>query len=253
LDRPVRSAKSTVRLWTPPDPPSYLRVSATNIVNEGILTAGSGGLMKLAAPNVDLSRSGLQIAPVPALRQYNNVFTIILSGCRIYDYFWVNQPDHEQQPDHSVGSLIVSPLNRISYTPVQLPINPPYPPFNPDQVVSFLLGVGLLHQLPRSTNWSSTNQDMSTTNVTLRLRISFKRSLWVAPVGHVEGVVRFFDSDRPAEPFQDRFGADKAISTNLVTVAPEQASIYFVDSWVRDESRFLHEFTRFTMPARRII
>src|SRR5215472_13586180 len=47
--------------------PSYLLASATNIINEGTLIAGSGGLMRLQGDNVNLSRSGIEIAPVSAL------------------------------------------------------------------------------------------------------------------------------------------------------------------------------------------
>jgi hypothetical protein len=103
--------------------PSFLRVSATNIYNEGLLTAGSGGLMRLAGTNVDLSRSGLQISPVPALGSFNGVNTnYFVPDAGIYDYFWgqTNQTMNSSQIIRS-ASLIVSPLNGIQYTPVTLP------------------------------------------------------------------------------------------------------------------------------------
>ena len=50
-------------------PISYLLISATNIVNQGTLAAGAGGLMILNGSGVDLSRSGLEITPVVGQRQ----------------------------------------------------------------------------------------------------------------------------------------------------------------------------------------
>src|ERR1041385_7582160 len=69
--------------------PSFLLVYATNIINEGTLTAGSGGILRLVGTNVNLSRSGIQIAPLAALGSQNGVFTnYFIPDVGIYDHYW---------------------------------------------------------------------------------------------------------------------------------------------------------------------
>src|SRR5438309_10627198 len=54
--------------------PSFLLVSATNIINEGTLTSGSAGIMRLEGTNVNLARSGIQIQPISGVGSYNEPF-----------------------------------------------------------------------------------------------------------------------------------------------------------------------------------
>src|SRR5262249_6363786 len=55
--------------------PSFLLVSATNIQNEGTLTAGSAGILRLEGENLDLARSGIQIQPISGIGSQNGVLT----------------------------------------------------------------------------------------------------------------------------------------------------------------------------------
>ena len=68
---------------------SYLLISATNIVNQGTLAAGAGGLMILNGSGVNLSRSGLEITPI--VGQPNGPVgngTNFVPDIAIYDQFW---------------------------------------------------------------------------------------------------------------------------------------------------------------------
>src|SRR5512138_3308450 len=47
-----------------PTDPSYLWVHATNIVNKGILRVGANGWLSLVGSNINLSRGGLEVAPI---------------------------------------------------------------------------------------------------------------------------------------------------------------------------------------------
>jgi hypothetical protein len=67
---------------------SYLLVSATNIVNQGTLAAGAGGLMILNGSGVNLSRSGVEITPIVGVGSPGNS-TNFSSDTAIYDEYWV--------------------------------------------------------------------------------------------------------------------------------------------------------------------
>ena len=47
-----------------PSDPSYLWVHATNIVNKGILRVGANGWLRLVGTNINLTRGGLEVAPI---------------------------------------------------------------------------------------------------------------------------------------------------------------------------------------------
>lgn len=64
-DRPRQPAEDFVNKATGTIVGSiWLLISATNIVNEGILTAGADGLVRLEGKTVNLRRSGLQVEPL---------------------------------------------------------------------------------------------------------------------------------------------------------------------------------------------
>jgi len=98
--------------------PSYLLVSATNLINEGELTAGAGGILRLAGTNVNLSRSGVQIAPIAGLGSFNGVFTNwFLPDVGIYDEYWgqSNQVMDSSIIIRSGGALVVSPFSFVNF------------------------------------------------------------------------------------------------------------------------------------------
>ncbi len=64
VDGPTKSGQYTYLT-------SYLLISATNIVNQGILAAGANGLMVLNGSGVNLSRSGLEISPIQGIGSIN--------------------------------------------------------------------------------------------------------------------------------------------------------------------------------------
>ena len=64
-DRPRQPAEDFVNKATGTIQGSvYLLVSATNLVNEGLMSAGPNGLVRLEGKNVNLTRSGLQVEPL---------------------------------------------------------------------------------------------------------------------------------------------------------------------------------------------
>jgi hypothetical protein len=66
---------------------SQLLVSATNIVNKGLLTAGPNGLLILNGSGVNLSRSGLEITQLAGSGTVNTT-TNFTPDTAIYDEYW---------------------------------------------------------------------------------------------------------------------------------------------------------------------
>src|SRR5678810_926609 len=69
---------------------SRLLVSATNIINEGLLTAGHAGLIRFEGTNVNLARSGVLIEALQGLGSFNrSIFTnFYIPDVGIYDVYW---------------------------------------------------------------------------------------------------------------------------------------------------------------------
>jgi hypothetical protein len=69
--------------------PSYLWVHATNILNEGLLSVGANGWLKLAGTNIDVSRSGLEVQDISqsAVGSFN-FGTNFFPDVGIYDRWW---------------------------------------------------------------------------------------------------------------------------------------------------------------------
>jgi len=66
---------------------SKLLISATNIINKGLLSAGPYGKMLLVGSGVNLSRSGLEITPLVSIPNGNGA-TNFSPDIAIYDEYW---------------------------------------------------------------------------------------------------------------------------------------------------------------------
>jgi hypothetical protein len=67
---------------------NYLLISATNIVNQGTLTAGPSGQMTLQGSGVNLSRSGLEITPLVGQGSGTVLTSFFVPDVGIYDEYW---------------------------------------------------------------------------------------------------------------------------------------------------------------------
>ena len=102
-------------------PVSYLLISATNIVNQGTLAAGAGGVMILNGSGVDLSRSGLEITPV--VGQQNGPVgngTNFIPDVAIYDQYWFGGTNTHIFPgaqiwNRKTGTVGVANFNGVGF------------------------------------------------------------------------------------------------------------------------------------------
>ncbi len=92
-------------------PQGYLWVSATNIVNKGVLEADAASEIKLAGTNVNLSRSVVEIAPISGIGSVNGV-GVFSPDTAIYDEYWAqtNRNDLQSQAIWDGTTAILPPF-----------------------------------------------------------------------------------------------------------------------------------------------
>lgn len=94
--------------------PSYLLISATNIVTQAgsvssgaSMVVGANGQMKLEGRNIDLSRSGLEVTPVWVEAFSSSVYddppTRFLPDLAVYDQIWAQSSFSQANPVGSAG------------------------------------------------------------------------------------------------------------------------------------------------------
>jgi hypothetical protein len=103
-------------------PGSYLLISATNIVNQGTLAAGAGGLMILNGSGVNLSRSGLEITPIvgEGSRPVGNG-TNFVPDIAIYDQFWFGGTNTHTFPGAQIWNLKTDTVGVANFNGVGFP------------------------------------------------------------------------------------------------------------------------------------
>jgi len=95
---------------------SYLLVEASNIVNQGTLSVGAGGLMHLVGTNVNLGFSGTGVEVITPQGSFNDAPTtnMFIPDVAVYDNYWA-----QTNMNIDTGSIIQqsggvrSPLHRV--------------------------------------------------------------------------------------------------------------------------------------------
>lgn len=97
---------------------SYLLVHATNIINQGILSVGGGGMLQLVGSNVNLGYSGLGVEVITPQGSFNQVPTTndFFPDIAVYDNYW-----GQTNMNIDTAAIILpsggvrSPLHRVTY------------------------------------------------------------------------------------------------------------------------------------------
>jgi hypothetical protein len=82
------SAASSIGKQTQTVPVGYLLVSATNIVNKGILSADAYSEILLTGSNVDVSRSTVEIVPIAGSEASANTSSAFTGAAGVFDQYW---------------------------------------------------------------------------------------------------------------------------------------------------------------------
>jgi hypothetical protein len=230
---------------------SQLLVSATNIINEGILTAGAAGIVRLVGTNVNLARSGVLIEALTGLGSYNvSIFTnFYIPDVGIYDLYWgqsnqvANSRNIIRQP--AGGPLIVtSPSSLVDFPPPR----PPIIRFFGNVIVQLVNPVGDFYtNTLATTNLMITNMTGSATTTNVPLTNVVQAVFIGLPQGGADWGVRFFPSEDPQNPFNTVSVGISVSETNVVTVGQDAITLYLTDTLASTTNRgILTNFTTST-------
>lgn len=219
--------------------PSYLLVTATNLLNEGSLIAGAGGLLRLVGTNVNLTRSALQIQPIEAQGSGPIGTNYFAPDVGIYDRYWgqTNQTMLSSTIIQAGGAVVRSPSSRVNFHLVPIPGN---------RWVTLQNPVGDFYTNTMSTtNISVTNSTGIVTVTNLPLTNLVQAAFIGLPAeGDFSWGVRFFPSSNPLNPLNTISLAIALNTTNGVTAGPSQATLFLVDTLASETNRSM--LTNFT-------
>jgi hypothetical protein len=212
---------------------SYLQVSATNIINQGLLSTGPGGLLQITGTNVNLSRSGLGVGDFAGFgRGSVNGETNFLPDTAIYDNYWgqTNATFNTGGIINYFGSVLyaISPVHGVSTGGPLLQTQ--IGAFGPVSAAYTNVGGGITLTL--------TNMTGDVTNMFFPTNIS-RQAVFVAPpnTANFSIGIRFYPSSIATNPMQTVAIEMAATQTNVVVAADQINTIYYVDTLASETNR----------------
>jgi hypothetical protein len=207
-------------------PVGYLWVSATNIVNKGILSADGFSEIKLTGSTVDIHRSTIEIVPPvgPGLGLVAITTSNFIPDAGIFDQYWVQSGITNMNSSTIWNGLsAASPIFNVSAPcgVVNLPAR--IGPFIPAVSDSTNIFAGFLAL-------TATNLDGSTTNILLATNIIRQAVFIYLTDSNITGQVRFSPSPIPTNFFMTVAVELATPSINFATLALETNSIFLVDT-----------------------
>lgn len=221
---------------------SLLYVSATNIVNQGTLTVGAGGLMQLTGTNVNLSRGGFGVLSVDSdpilLGSYNDSPAVgqFYPDLAVADYYWA-----QTNATFRIENLI-SPFGIVT-TPTHavqgiFPGTSVY--FNgnvqlamiPDQVAA-------ISNVLRFATVVVTNITGDVTNFLAPSNV-VQQAVFVAMPGFPAAIdLSFLPSTQPTNNYESAFLTLSVPMTNVISGAVQDNTVYFQDTLAGEADRGL--------------
>jgi len=204
----------------------YLWVSATNIVNKGVLEADAASEIKLAGTNVDLSRSYVQIESITGTGSINNVPTNAYTpDTAIYDEYWAQT----NRPDLDSGAI-------WDGTTAILPPHVPFPVAEPCGAAGNAM-LAFSPAVADSTNYAVgfllltvTNQQGTPSQVLVATNIIYQAAFVNITDPNITGTIGFTPSAIPTNNFQ-------TVSVELRTAFGD--TLFLVDTLASDPGRGL--------------
>lgn len=204
---------------------SIFTVEATNLVNQGILTVGAGGLMQLTGGNVNLSRGGfgvLSINDSAARRSYNYPLEgRFAPDVAITDDYW-----EQTNMTFNVANLlspngVVTPRHDVQTVgggvgPAQF------------RLESFYYGA--ISNVVRTTTMSLTNIDGSFTNFQVPSNIVKQVAFVAVPYGSGEPSITFTPSSQFTNNYHSVYVTLRLPTTNTILGTPSETTVYLQDT-----------------------
>jgi len=206
---------------------SYLLISATNIVNKGLLAAGPNGEIILNGSEVDLSRSELEITPLVGRTGGISTSTNFTPDTAIYDEFWQAAVSNKVTVTGSPwdGTTVAA----FTFYNVQEPCGEIAPsitigPLTPQLADSLETDYG-------SNNVVTTNSDLVTTESHPAYSNIVRQAIFVLVSDtNIIPSDRFGQKLNATNLFNPRAVQFATVSTNVVTGMLETNTIYLVDT-----------------------
>ncbi len=210
--------------------PNFLLISATNIVNRGLLSIGANGRMELVGTNVDLSYSRLRVVPIQGMGSpYDTNY--FQPDIAIYDEYW----GQTNMIFNSAALYEVFGPNAVATSPNHFVMYPDgfsgYERVGPFTAIGsfYSNAVGIM-------SVTVTNRDGSTTNVAVPTNI-VKQAVFVGVANpSIIADIRFSPSSLPTNYMQTVSVGIFATTTNA-TGGVDQHAIYFVDRLASETNR----------------
>ena len=203
--------------------PAYLLISATSIINDGLLEVSANGRMELTGTNVSLRNSRLQVLPISGVGSANGTNSFD-PDAGIYDNYWgwTNMQFDSSAIYQIAGANVtaVSPTHRVQF---------PGGFFGTARVGPFSAVTACYTNVAGVLTLTVTNQNGSTTNVLVPTNI-VKQAAFVGPAANMGVQVRFSDSTNPTNAMKTVSVELSVALTNYVTGGDDLMTLYLVDT-----------------------
>ncbi|MGO8838623.1 MAG: glycoside hydrolase family 44 protein [Limisphaerales bacterium] len=226
---------------------SYLLVSATNIVNKGLLNAGANGEIVLSGANVNLSHgTGLQIIPIGASPTAVNTSTNFSPDTAIYDEYWLASGTNLTVTGSPWnGSALGNFFGYNVGEPCGVAGNVILGPTNVNLIDSISTNLGPYGVA--TTNYNPGNNTVTYSSVTIYTNVYHQAVfVYTGTNNGITGQTRFYSNNNGANGFIVTNGFDfvtvqlAAQSTNVVTAQAQTNCIYLLDEFANSTNQGLN-------------
>jgi hypothetical protein len=215
---------------------SYLWVTASNIVNQGTMSVGGNGWLRLIGTNVNVSRSAIEVTGLTPQGSFNNLpATNFFPDVAITDVYWgpppTNPPPLTSFNSVNVwdGTIATAPSSQVQFGPG-----------GPWGFTGFSEITTVTDSLSNATDLvglTLTNMDGSTTNLMVPTNI-VKQAVFIAlsdPA--LSAAVKYFPSSDPRNPYQTICVKLSLSSIDVISGNPTFTSLYFYDTLAAETNR----------------
>lgn len=209
---------------------SLLSIEATNLINEGIITVGAGGLGKLTGVDVDLSWGAFGVVSVDAdpilLGSFNEVpsTNMFMPDTAITDIYWGQDLD----------DLTINVANILTPNGVRTPSHRVQaPPPVADRYTQFSLSSFYFDGISNVTRWASitvTNIDGDSETIQVPTNVVKQGVFLSVPPGIEDVDISFVPSSQPTNDYSSVCITVQFPYTNVLTEEVGGTTIYFQDT-----------------------
>jgi hypothetical protein len=205
--------------------PNYLYVNATNIINKGLLSAGVNGVLRIEGEEIDLSRGGLEIAPMIGGSSMNVPTNTFYPDLGIYDAYWNGRDNN----NNWITNQVIAVDGLISLSDGLTNVSGPSFPFEGDMFGGTLPQGSMPPFMLENPNYGIVVEQPSDTNVLVQ-------AVFVGGMNtNIESEILFFQPS--ALPNRTPIVRLSYTSTNKVVGDPYTTEIYIKDTLATDTNR----------------